>query len=94
MMFALFSLIGFHALHAQEVVRDKTVSQCRDDLARHGFDAVDKKKSEKICQDYSQKVINCATELAQAKRLSYDFQSALKDCNRVRAPEAPNELNH
>jgi hypothetical protein len=87
MILALFLAV---AVRAQEVIREKTVSQCTDDLARHGFESMNHKKSEKICKDYSQKVINCATELAQAKRLSYSFDSALKDCSRVRSPEPPN----
>ncbi len=88
----LFSLAAVSS--AQEVIRHKTITDCTLDLDRHRFDGVDtKKKAEKICQEYSQKVINCATELAQAKRLTYTFTTALKDCNRVRNPESPNGLN-
>lgn len=71
-------------VHAQEVVVDKTVSECAADLSRHNFETMNSKKNEQICKDYSQKTINCATELAQAKRLSYSFETALKDCERKR----------
>jgi hypothetical protein len=65
----------------------RTVSECAQDLSREVFSQTEYKKAEKYCRDYSQRTIDCATQLAQAKRLTYSFEKAVADCNRKRDKE-------
>jgi hypothetical protein len=64
--------------------RFRTVSECAADLSREVFMSTQAKKAEKYCREYSQRTIDCATQLAQTKKLTYNFESALKDCHRLR----------
>lgn len=64
--------------------RFRTVSECAADLSREVFMNTNTKKAKKYCEQYSQRTIDCATQLAQTKKLTYNFDSALKDCDRLR----------
>lgn len=61
----------------------KTVSDCTNDLVREMLE-LKRKTAEKYCREYSQETIDCARQLAEAKKLTYStFEKALKDCTRV-----------
>lgn len=72
---------------AQNRRAHRTVSECAQDLSREVFAQLSYKKAEKYCRDYSQRTIDCATQIAQAKKLSYNFEKAITDCNRRRDKE-------
>lgn len=93
------AIVGFLCLlmmiaaegEAQNRRANRTIKECAQDLSREVFLSLNYKQSEKFCKNYSQRAIDCATQLAQAQRLTYSkFEQALADCNRVRNPEPPN----
>jgi hypothetical protein len=87
MKFIILSAFVFLSLNsqAQESIGHKTVTECARDLHTKVWWDGGAKKAEKICTDNSQRSIDCAIELTQAKPLSYNFEKALKDCTRKRA---------
>lgn len=73
---------------AQDVFVNKTQSQCESEIANASYGTRDEKKNKEVCKNYPQSVINCASDLAKTRMLTYTFDSALADCNRFRPSEA------